>query len=79
MYPASRWSVAPGHHGYQRACDLVMLLKPHIGAVPHRWTVVLGNTSVQRFGTKAEAEDALDKAEEQGRTGYILPPLKALN
>jgi hypothetical protein len=23
MYPASRWSVAPGHHGYQRACDLV--------------------------------------------------------
>jgi hypothetical protein len=19
MYPASRWSVAPGHHGYQRA------------------------------------------------------------
>ena len=23
MYPASRWSVAPGHHGYQRACDLI--------------------------------------------------------
>ena len=23
MYPASRWSVAPGHHGYQRACDLL--------------------------------------------------------
>ena len=22
MYPASRWSIAPGHHGYQRACDL---------------------------------------------------------
>src|ERR1700747_582779 len=21
MYPASRWSVAPGHHGYQRACN----------------------------------------------------------
>jgi len=56
-----------------------MILKPHIGAVPHRWTVVLGNTSVQRFGTRAEAEDALDKAEEQGRTGRILPPLKALN
>jgi hypothetical protein len=24
MYPASDWSVeAPGHHGYQRACDLI--------------------------------------------------------
>jgi len=24
MYPASRWSaIAPGHHGYQRACELV--------------------------------------------------------
>src|SRR5262249_61313108 len=24
MYPASDWSVwAPGHHGYQRACDLL--------------------------------------------------------
>ena len=24
MYPASHWSVsAPGHHGYQRACDLI--------------------------------------------------------
>jgi hypothetical protein len=24
MYPASAWScVAPGHHGYQRACDLI--------------------------------------------------------
>jgi hypothetical protein len=23
MYLASRWSVAPGHHGYQRACDLI--------------------------------------------------------
>ena len=24
MYPAFDWSVAPGHHGYQRACDLIM-------------------------------------------------------
>jgi hypothetical protein len=24
MYPASAWSCfAPGHHGYQRACDLI--------------------------------------------------------
>jgi hypothetical protein len=23
MYPAFRWSVAPGHHGYQRECDLI--------------------------------------------------------
>jgi hypothetical protein len=23
MYPASGWSLAPGHHGYQRACDLI--------------------------------------------------------
>src|SRR5450759_4249566 len=23
MYPAFDWSVAPGHHGYQRACDLI--------------------------------------------------------
>jgi len=23
MYPASDWSTAPGHHGYQRACDLI--------------------------------------------------------
>src|SRR5271163_2446397 len=23
MYPASFWSVAPGHHGYQRACVLI--------------------------------------------------------
>jgi hypothetical protein len=24
MYPASRWSAcAPGHHGYQRACELI--------------------------------------------------------
>jgi hypothetical protein len=23
MYPASDWSSAPGHHGYQRACDLI--------------------------------------------------------
>ena len=23
MYQASDWSVAPGHHGYQRACDLI--------------------------------------------------------
>ena len=23
MYPASDWSIAPGHHGYQRACDLI--------------------------------------------------------
>src|SRR6516164_6275438 len=25
MYPASRWSIAPGHHGYQRACDDLVL------------------------------------------------------
>ena len=24
MYPAFDWSVAPGHHGYQRACELIM-------------------------------------------------------
>ena len=23
MYPAFAWSVAPGHHGYQRACGLI--------------------------------------------------------
>ena len=23
MYPTFDWSVAPGHHGYQRACDLI--------------------------------------------------------
>src|SRR6516162_1525532 len=23
MYPASDWSIAPGHHGYQRACELI--------------------------------------------------------
>ena len=23
MYPAFDWSVAPGHHGYQRACELI--------------------------------------------------------
>src|SRR5690242_10726711 len=23
MYPAFDWSIAPGHHGYQRACDLI--------------------------------------------------------
>src|SRR5258708_31424259 len=23
MYPAFDWSVAPGHHGYQRACVLI--------------------------------------------------------
>src|SRR6516164_8172143 len=23
MYQASGWSIAPGHHGYQRACDLI--------------------------------------------------------
>jgi len=23
MYPAFDWSSAPGHHGYQRACDLI--------------------------------------------------------
>src|SRR6516164_4071626 len=23
MYPASDWSSAPGHHGYQRACVLI--------------------------------------------------------
>jgi hypothetical protein len=23
MYPASDWSIAPGPHGYQRACDLI--------------------------------------------------------
>src|SRR5262249_329381 len=23
MYPACDWSSAPGHHGYQRACDLI--------------------------------------------------------
>jgi hypothetical protein len=23
MYPAFRWSVAAGHHGYQRECDLI--------------------------------------------------------
>ena len=23
MYPAFGWSIAPGHHGYQRACELI--------------------------------------------------------
>src|SRR5262249_10535147 len=23
MYPAFDWSIAPGHHGYQHACDLI--------------------------------------------------------
>jgi hypothetical protein len=23
MCPAFGWSIAPGHHGYQRACDLI--------------------------------------------------------
>src|SRR5271165_4815226 len=23
MYPACDWSDAPGHHGYQRVCDLI--------------------------------------------------------
>jgi hypothetical protein len=23
MYPAFDWSVTPGHHGYQRACELI--------------------------------------------------------
>jgi hypothetical protein len=40
---------------------------------PTRWTVVIG-ARLQRFDTKAEAEEALAKAEARGEAAYILPP-----
>ncbi|HEY2427122.1 MAG TPA: hypothetical protein VGI09_14570, partial [Pseudolabrys sp.] len=45
MYPAFDWSIAPGHHGYQRACDLVngQASTGHLG---HQYAHALGRPNL---------------------------------
>ena len=41
MYPASIWSVAPGHHGYQRAIDLITK-QGSLGHLSHQFSIAPG-------------------------------------